>query len=189
MVKLNSSRVRQDTIPVPEYSVEFLELVNSVMFVSVDLITSFEHTNTGKMLAASSQNLAEELGNTTLVSSVFVVEPFLPDILSHSQLPSAYPFDRSTAFAPCALLLAWVDPAEDQIIEAAMHRIIGTLETALIEEGHEDVKMAPLYSNYALWDAPLDRIYGSSLPRLKEIKAKVDPENVMGLAGGFKVEV
>jgi hypothetical protein len=54
-----------------------------------------------------------------------------------------------------------------------------------IQDG-QAVGSAPLYTNYALYDTPLNRIYGANLPRLKAIKAAVDPGNVMGLAGGFK---
>jgi len=43
-----------------------------------------------------------------------------------------------------------------------------------------------LYGNYVNARTPLVDIYGENLPRLRALKAKVDPENVMGLAGGFK---
>ena len=43
-----------------------------------------------------------------------------------------------------------------------------------------------LYGNYALADTPLEAIYGVNVERLTSIKKEVDPENVMGLAGGFK---
>jgi FAD/FMN-containing dehydrogenase len=85
------------------------------------------------------------------------------------------------------MLFAWTDPAQDEFFEAAIKRAHDTLEAALVAEGHDDVREAPLYSNYALSDTPLDRIYGTNLPKLKEIKERVDPDNVMGLAGGFKV--
>ncbi|KAI3616345.1 putative fad dependent oxidoreductase [Moniliophthora roreri] len=35
-------------------------------------------------------------------------------------------------------------------------------------------------------NTPLELIYGDNLGRLREIKRRIDPENVMGLAGGFK---
>lgn len=44
----------------------------------------------------------------------------------------------------------------------------------------------PLYGNYALADIPLEAMYGMNVERLRRIKKEVDPENVMGLAGGFK---
>lgn len=46
---------------------------------------------------------------------------------------------------------------------------------------------AALYPNYAIFDTPVESIYGSNLDRMRKVKAAVDPDNVMGLAGGFKV--
>jgi len=43
-----------------------------------------------------------------------------------------------------------------------------------------------LYGNYVDANTPLVDIYGDNLPRLRALKAKIDPHNVMGLAGGFK---
>jgi hypothetical protein len=35
----------------------------------------------------------------------------------------------------------------------------------------------------------VESIYGKHLRRLREIKKEYDPENVMGLAGGWKIKV
>ena len=43
-----------------------------------------------------------------------------------------------------------------------------------------------LYGNYANAKTPLTKIYGDNLPILQALKAKVDPDNVMGLSGGFR---
>jgi len=43
-----------------------------------------------------------------------------------------------------------------------------------------------VYMNHALFGTPLEDIYGGNLPRLRSIKAKIDPERVMDLAGGLK---
>lgn len=43
------------------------------------------------------------------------------------------------------------------------------------------------YRNYALPDTPIANIYGTNLPRLREIRSKVDPTNVMYRAGGYKI--
>ena len=45
-----------------------------------------------------------------------------------------------------------------------------------------------VYPNNALPDTPLGDIYGGNVPRLRKIRAEVDPEDVMGLAGGFKFD-
>ena len=43
-----------------------------------------------------------------------------------------------------------------------------------------------LYGNYVDANTPLVEIYGENLPKLRALKAKIDPKNVMGLTGGFK---
>ncbi|KAI6120590.1 hypothetical protein EDD16DRAFT_1518683 [Pisolithus croceorrhizus] len=45
---------------------------------------------------------------------------------------------------------------------------------------------APRYPNYAIFDTPLELIYGDNLPRLRSLQRQVDPEHVMGLTGGFR---
>ena len=47
------------------------------------------------------------------------------------------------------------------------------------------MKNAAPYVNYGLFRTSLKTMYGDYLKRLHEIK-KYDPENVMGLAGGWK---
>jgi len=42
-----------------------------------------------------------------------------------------------------------------------------------------------LYGNYVNARTLVD-IYGENLSRLRALRAEVDPENVMGLTGGFK---
>lgn len=90
-------------------------------------------------------------------------------------------------YTPFNIFIAWADPTQDKAFKDGIEKIRDGLEAALVKEGYKGVLSAPLYSNYALWDTPLDRIYGSNLSRLQEIKRKVDPEDVMGLAGGFKI--
>jgi len=43
-----------------------------------------------------------------------------------------------------------------------------------------------LYGNYMDAKTPLVDIYGDNLESLQALKARIDPNNVMGLAGGFK---
>ena len=48
---------------------------------------------------------------------------------------------------------------------------------------------AGLYGNYAIAGTDLAKIYGEAhLERLTQIKAEVDPNNVMALAGGWKID-
>ncbi|KAF8148763.1 hypothetical protein K438DRAFT_1989121 [Mycena galopus ATCC 62051] len=123
-----------------------------------------------------------------LDSAVFIsydIEPFLPTIYTHNTSPSAFPPSRGPGFLPLNLYFAWLDPLSDGNFYTAMRQSAQHLTAVAIAEG-QDIAQAPLYPNYALYDTPLDRMYGDNLGRLQSIKAMVDPDNVMGLAGGFK---
>jgi hypothetical protein len=60
------------------------------------------------------------------------------------------------------------------------------LRAVAVADG-QPVENASHYVNYALYGTPVENIYGDNLGRLREIKAAVDPQDVMGLAGGFKL--
>ncbi len=60
------------------------------------------------------------------------------------------------------------------------------ITAAAVADG-QAIEDVALYPNYALFDTPLERIFGGNVERLKVIKARVDPDDVMGLAGGFKL--
>jgi hypothetical protein len=67
----------------------------------------------------------------------------------------------------------------------AMRLSAASLVNAGIQDG-QDLKNAAPYVNYALFGTPLERMYGENLDRLRKIKKAYDPEDVMGLAGGWK---
>jgi hypothetical protein len=50
----------------------------------------------------------------------------------------------------------------------------------------QDLKDAAPYPNYALYDTPLEKMYGKNVKRLCAIKKKYDPFHVMDLTGGFR---
>ena len=68
---------------------------------------------------------------------------------------------------------------------SVLRHISGTIRAAALADG-EDVLRAVKYVNYALYGTPLEDIYGGNVERLREIRAAIDPEDVMGLAGGWK---
>ncbi|KAI0649785.1 FAD-binding domain-containing protein [Trametes meyenii] len=114
------------------------------------------------------------------------VEPFLPTIFSHAtEGSSAFPPSRSKGLLPLNIYYAWLlDLADDDMHEAA-RQSADHLTKVVLGEG-QDVADAVLYGNYAIYDTPIERIYGDNLPKLKALKAQYDPDNVMGLAGGWK---
>lgn len=98
---------------------------------------------------------------------------------------SAFPPSRSVAYRPTNIYYAYTDPLFDSTFHDALIETASTIRAAAVAEG-QDVEDAPIYGNYALYDEDLEGIYGDNLARLREIKAVVDPDNVMALAGGFK---
>ena len=59
------------------------------------------------------------------------------------------------------------------------------MRAAALADG-QNVSHAAKYVNYALFGTPLKDIYGGNVERLRKIRAAIDPEDVMGLAGGWK---
>ncbi|KAI0061079.1 FAD-binding domain-containing protein [Artomyces pyxidatus] len=124
---------------------------------------------------------------TLLDTSPFVsydVEPFNPAFLSYGS-GSAYPASRAQPLLPTNLYFSWTLPELDQQIHDALVQSTNTIRAAAVAEG-QDVAGATIYVNYALYDTPLEGIYGGNVARLQAIRKSVDPNGVMGLAGGFK---
>ena len=153
-----------NTVPVLEYTPKILDaVVNETKFWGPRL----------------------SLASATFVS--FDVEPFLTNLFTHADASSsAYPPSRARGLMPTNLYFAWILTVSDDLMHDAIRQSAAHLTQVAISEG-QDVGNAPKYGNYAIYDTPLERIFGENLPRLKGIKAQVDPNNVMALAGGWKI--
>ncbi|KAH9019652.1 FAD-binding domain-containing protein [Lactarius hengduanensis] len=69
----------------------------------------------------------------------------------------------------------------DVTIAKSLRNYSDTVTATAIADG-QNVSHASVYPNYALFDTPLEDIYGTNLHRLRAIKQAVDPKDVMGLA-------
>ena len=112
------------------------------------------------------------------------LEPFDSGLFSHGS-PSAYPPDRSRAVFPSVLIIAWSNASLDKTMADLLRDGAKTIHDVAIADG-QNLSHAAVYVNYALFDTPLEDMYGGNLARLRSIKAKIDPDRVMDLAGGFK---
>ena len=115
---------------------------------------------------------------------ILTLEPFDKGLFSHGS-GSAFPPDRSQALFPSALCVQWSDTSLDDTMAFALRNISETIQVAALADG-QDVSHAAKYPNYALFGTPLEDMYGENVERLRKIRAVVDPEDVMGLAGGWK---
>jgi len=124
-----------------------------------------------------------------LKGGVFIsydVEPFLPNIYSHNLETTAFPPVRSLGLLPFNIYYAWTSSLFDDDFHEAAKLTAASVFNAAVSEGQASIVGSPVYPNYAIYDTPLVNMYGSNLPALQALKTTVDPNNVMGLAGGFK---
>ncbi|TFY74250.1 hypothetical protein EWM64_g9763 [Hericium alpestre] len=121
------------------------------------------------------------------VTILNIVEPFLPTIFSHGAPDSsAYPPDRSVTLLPVNLFFVWNNASQNDRMHDAMVQSQHQMTLVAVAEG-QDVANAGIYPNYALYDAPLESLWGGNVPRLQSIAKQYDPTNVMSLTGGYKV--
>ncbi|KAH9054939.1 FAD-binding domain-containing protein [Lactarius vividus] len=159
----NTARGRGNGISVTQYSSSVFDaIVNQTLFLG------------GKIGALDPS-----------VTITLTCEPFLRDVFSHGS-DSACPPDRSRALFPTAATITYNNASLDDTVSKGLRSLSDTVTAAAVADG-QNVSHAAVYPNYALFDTPLEEIYGANLPRLHAIKKAVDPKNVMGLAGGFKI--
>jgi len=128
----------------------------------------------GKRLSAQDKN----------VTLRAIIEAFDKGLFSYGN-DSAYPPDRSQAVFPTALTVDWSNSSLDDTMAFALRNFADAIRDAALADG-QNVSHAAKYPNYALFGTPLEDMYGGNVERLRKIRAAIDPENVMGLAGGWK---
>ena len=119
------------------------------------------------------------------VTLAVVLEPFDKGLFSHGS-DSAFPPDRSHVILPTVLDVLWSNASLDETMAFALRSISNSIHAAALADG-QNVSHAAVYPNYALFDTPLEDIYGENVERLRQIRAVIDPKDVMGLAGGWKL--
>lgn len=78
-----------------------------------------------------------------------------------------------------------MDPLYDDEFVTAIEESANRLSVVAQAEGLLTHPLA-LYGNNVDFKTSIFDIYGDNLPSLRALKVKIDPKNVMGLAGGFK---
>jgi len=136
------------------------------------------------------QNRTSELTPKSGVFFGYTAEPFLPNYLSHANSPSAWPAPSARRLpkgpSPLFINFYWLNARYDDEFVAAVEESANYLAAIARQEGSLIDDPPTLYGNYVNGRTPLADIYGENLPRLQALKGQIDPENVMGLTGGFK---
>ncbi|KAF8273424.1 hypothetical protein EI94DRAFT_1795193 [Lactarius quietus] len=117
----------------------------------------------------------EALDNNASV--VTTLEQFSSTLFSYGS-DSAYPPDRSQVFLPSNINYAWSNASLDATMADMLRQHTEQARAAVIADG-QNISQAAVYVNYALFSTPLEDIYGANLPRLRAIRAEIDPEDVM----------
>ncbi|QRV98433.1 FAD-binding domain protein [Ceratobasidium sp. AG-Ba] len=114
----------------------------------------------------------------------FSIEPFLPSMSKKSK-GGAYPHDNF--LTPVNIDMAWVPQASDSFfIDGAKESAKALMNQAIAEGQNIAGALEIKYPNYSPADEDLKSMYGANLDRLRAIKRKYDPKNVMSLAGGYR---
>lgn len=130
----------------------------------------------------ASESLKSRSGRLAVID----IWPFLPTAFDHSQPGSAWPHRKGKVFGPLLAYFLWDKEEDDVFWVNKMKQVLGNLHIVALKEGC-NTEDAPVYSNCALSDTPVEHVYRSNLKRLIKVRRKYDPEDIMGLAGGFKI--
>ncbi|KAL4071814.1 FAD-binding domain-containing protein [Scleroderma citrinum] len=172
-----------NTVSVTGYPVELLQSIADEAAVSPPSASDTKRT---RPITFVTQHWGTELVPLTGIFVMYSVQPLLPTIFSHNTTPSAYPGSRDRGVSLLTIYFAWILPSSDEPIQNAIRSTAATLFNKALELG-QDIESAPLYPNDAIFDTPLEKMYGNNVPSLRAIKQSVDPDNVMSLAGGVQV--
>ncbi len=68
----------------------------------------------------------------------------------------------------------------------ALRSFADAIRDVALQDG-QNVSHLTKYPNYAIFGTPLEDMYGGNVERLRKIRAAIDPDNVIGLTGGWKL--
>ena len=111
---------------------------------------------------------------------------FVSSIYSHNPDKTAFPPSRNLFFQPFNMAYTWNASQFDADFHETAIISSEHIVKAAIAEGQTELTRAPNYPNYAIAGTPSKSMYGNNLPALRRLKTRVDPFDVMGLAGGWK---
>ncbi|KAF4604369.1 hypothetical protein EYR38_004791 [Pleurotus pulmonarius] len=114
--------------------------------------------------------------------------PFFPCVTSifDDSKPAAWPHSRDRVIVPLMAYFLWEGEENDEFWSATMQHALNNIKEVARREGciYEN---SPEYPPLAVETSNAEEVYRENLDKLVAIRKKYDPENVMGLTGGFKI--
>ncbi|KAI5886875.1 FAD-binding domain-containing protein [Schizophyllum commune H4-8] len=134
------------------------------------------------------KNLSAALSPDDFPMFAYYLEPFVPDYLSRAPgNSSAYPPSRKKTILPTAIGVGWSSPSLDDKGMEVIKGLGDALSAYASDVDGQDLSGYYIYPNYALADVQMEDMYGENLEKMREVRDRVDPNQLMALAGGFKV--
>jgi hypothetical protein len=113
------------------------------------------------------------------------VWPFGPKIFNRSK-DAAWPHPQGNSYGPCLAYYRWNNQKDDVAWLNEMTRALQAIWNAAVLEGCTDSNV-PFYSNTSLNTVNPTEIYKGNYERLRIIRSKYDPNDVMSNAAGFRI--
>ncbi|KIJ49136.1 hypothetical protein M422DRAFT_28117 [Sphaerobolus stellatus SS14] len=119
------------------------------------------------------------------IYAALTVEPFMRNTHQHAQ-GGAYPHSQEHPWTPLQMLIGYVNPLEDKRTASLITKGANSIHAVAIRENQSSAD-AILYNNYAQQGTDLSLLYGENLQKLRELRARYDPDNIINLTGGWKL--
>lgn len=118
-------------------------------------------------------------------SAVIDIWPFQPSMFDTST-SAAWPHEKGQPNGPLLVCFQWEGESNDRYWIGLMMQILQSIQKVAEAEGCTNDKL-PKYCNTSLADTPVKDIYKKHLSKLMTIRAKYDPDDMMGRTGGFRI--
>ncbi|KAG0701510.1 hypothetical protein DFH29DRAFT_555526 [Suillus ampliporus] len=129
----------------------------------------------------AARNMKDNQGKTAVID----IWPFMPCMFDSSS-PAAWPHKEGQPNGPLLVCFQWEGENNDKYWIELTKQILQSIRKVAKQEGCTNDEL-PSYCNTSLADTPVQDIYKNNLSKLKKIRAKYDPNDVMGRAGGFRI--
>ncbi|KAG2070250.1 FAD-binding domain-containing protein [Suillus decipiens] len=128
---------------------------------------------------------ASKLKDNQGKSAVIDIWPFLPSMFDAST-SAAWPHKKGQPNGPLLVCFQWEGENNDEYWIGLMMQILQSIQKVAEAEGCTNDNL-PKYCNTSLANTPVEDIYKKHLSKLMQIRAKYDPDDMMGRTGGFRI--